>query len=94
MKRLPVASITSIGVFVVCMAFLFLPERANMDNTILLVCGGYGLVCLLFLFFQLYAFVKAHTEYHEEVEAIKYKVFEVEGIPLKEVMGDHEKEIF
>ena len=93
MKKIPAASFMAIGVFLVCMAFLFFPERNNMDNTILIVCGSYSLICLLFLFFQLYAFVKAHTEYHEEVEAIKYKVFEVEGIPLKEVIGDYEKEI-
>ena len=93
MKKFPLASVTAIGVFIVCMSFLFLPEGRNMNKTIMLVCGLYGSVCLLFLFFQLYAFVKAHTEYDEGVESIKYKVFEVEGIPLKEVRGDYDQEI-
>lgn len=93
MKKSPIASITTIVVFLVLAGLLFYPEAKNMNTTILLVCGAYTLVCLLFLFFQLYAFVKAHTDYEEEVEAIKYKVFEVEGIPLSEVIGDYEKEI-
>ena len=74
MKKFPIACFTAIGVFLVLMGFLFFPEAKNMNNTILIVCGGYTLICLLFLFFQLYAFVKSHTDYHEEVEAIKFNV--------------------
>ena len=56
-----------------------------MDRIVLFVCLGYALVCLFFLIFQIIAFIKAHTDYDEEVEDIKYQVFRAEGIPYDEV---------
>lgn len=70
------------------MAGLFLPQYANLDNGLFIICIGYGLVCLFFLFFQLYAFVKVHTNYDEDIEKIKYQVFELEGISLLDVKTD------
>lgn len=81
-------SYIAIGVFITCMLALFIPEAGNMNWTIFTICLIYGIVCVLFLIFQLFAFVKAHSEYDEDVEKVKYKVFEVEGIPKSEVEGD------
>jgi hypothetical protein len=71
------------------MLAIFLPGK-EINNTGIIITAGYALICFAFLIFQLYAFVRAHTDYNEEVENIKYRVFEVEGIPLSEVKGDNE----
>lgn len=82
-------SFIAIGVFLTCMFALFIPEAGNMNKVIFLTTLGYGMVCIFFLIFQLWAFVKAHAEYDEPTEKIKYKVFEAEGIPLHEVSEDY-----
>jgi len=90
LKKYPIASLTALGVFLVCMLALFLPESGEMNSVGILISAGYAFVCLLFLIFQLYAFVRAHTDYDEATENIKYRVFEVEGIPMSEVKRDNE----
>lgn len=90
MKKYPIASLTAIAVFIICLIALFLPNSGEMTSAGAIICAAYAIVCLLFLFFQLYAFVKSHTDYDEETERIKYRVFEVEGIPLSEVKKDYE----
>ena len=90
LRKYPIASLTAIAVFIICMVALFLPNSGEMTSVGAIICAGYAIVCLLFLFFQLYAFVKSHTEYDEATESIKYRVFEVEGIPMSEVKKDYE----
>ena len=88
MNRYLTPAITAIAIFMLCMAILFVEQKNQMDSVILSVCLAYAVICLLFLIFQIIAFVKAHTDYDEEVENVKYKVFEAENIKLDE------KEIF
>ena len=83
--RYKLPSYIAIGVFLTCMLALFIPELDNMNQVIFMTTLGYGLVCIVFLFFQLWAFVRAHAEYDESIEEVKYKVFEAEGISLNEV---------
>ena len=90
MKKYPISALTAIGVFLICMLAIFLPKGGEMDNTGLFICAVYAFVCFAFLIFQLYAFVRAHTDYDEETESIKYRVFEAEGIPMSEVKRDNE----
>ena len=68
----------AISVFVTCMSILFISEKDEMNQMIYMVSSVYALVCLLFLLFQLYAFVQAHTDYDEDIENVKYRVFEAE----------------
>ena len=89
MKNFRLPSYIAIGVFITCMAALFIPEAGQMNKIIFLTTLGYGLVCIVFLGFQLWAFMKAHAEYDEKTEDIKYRVFEAEGIPLNEVETDY-----
>lgn len=88
MNRYLTPAITSIAVFMLCISILFVEQKNTMNSVILYVCLAYALVCLAFLMFQIYAFVKAHTEYDEEVEDVKYQVFRAEGISIDK------KEIF
>jgi len=67
------------------MFFLFTTERESLNQAIIIICSVYSLICFSFLLFQLYAFYKAHVEYDEKVENIKFKVFEAEGISLNEI---------
>ena len=82
MNRYLTPSITAIAIFMFCIAVLLVEQKNHMDSVILYVCLGYAIVCLLFLIFQIVAFVKAHAEYDEEVEDVKYQVFEAEGIKI------------
>ena len=82
MNRYITPSITAITVFILCMAILLAEQKSTMDSVILYTCLGYALVCLLFLVFQMLAFVRAHTDYDEEAENVKYQVFHAEGIPV------------
>jgi hypothetical protein len=88
-KKYLLPSITALSVFVACLGFIFIAEYKIMDQVIFLVCLLYGLVCLLFLLFQLYAFYKAHTEYNEEIENAKYLVFEAEGISVDKLKHEN-----
>ncbi len=82
MNKYITPSITAITVFILCMAILLVEQKDTMDGVILYTCLGYAVVCLLFLFFQMLAFVRAHADYDEEVERVKYQVFEAEGLPV------------
>lgn len=88
MNRYLTPAIMAIAIFMLCIAILFVEQKNQMDGMILYVCLAYAVICLLFLIFQIIAFVKAHTDYDEEVENVKYKVFEAENIKWDE------KEIF
>ena len=82
MNRYLTPAITGIAVFIFCIAVLMVEQRSRMDRMVLYVCLAYAMVCLFFLIFQMIAFVKAHTDYNEEIEDVKYQVFEAEGIEL------------
>lgn len=77
-------SLIAISVFITGMIFLFVHEKTTMNNKMMVICGLYSLVCLLFLFFQLYAFISVHLGYDEDLEKIKYQVFEAEGMEYVE----------
>ncbi|MGB0452288.1 MAG: hypothetical protein ACPGJV_01135 [Bacteriovoracaceae bacterium] len=68
----------ALTVFCTCVSIIYVTDKENMNASIYLVSGIYSFICLSFLLFQLYAFVKAHTDYDEDVEDIKYAVFEAE----------------
>lgn len=78
MKKYRIPSFIALGVFIICLAVLLLGNTVTPTNIIYYVSLGYGVLCLAFLLFQLYAFAKAHTEYNEEIEDVKYIVFELE----------------
>lgn len=73
------AGIIAILVFLLCMLILWVTQKGEMNTVIMAVSGIYGIICFSFLLFQLYAFVWAHTHYDEDVENIKYQVFEAEN---------------
>lgn len=80
MNRYLTPAITSIAVFLLCISILFVEQKSKMNSVVLYVCLGYALLCLFFLFFQIYAFFKAHTDYDPEVEEAKYQVFDAEDV--------------
>lgn len=82
MNKYLTPAITSISVFLLCISILFVEQRDTMSSIVLYVCLAYALVCILFLVFQVIAFIKAHTDYDEEVEDVKYDVFRAEGISI------------
>lgn len=82
MNRYLTPAIISITVFLFCTSILFVEQKNTMDSVVLYVCLAYALLCLAFLIFQIYAFIKAHVEYDEDAELIKYRVFEAEGIEI------------
>lgn len=84
MNRYLTPAITSIMVFILLIAILFVELESETDRIIMGVCFVYALMCFLFLIFQLFAFIKAHVDYDEETESIKYKVLQAEGIPIHE----------
>ena len=83
MNKYLTPSIVSITIFLFCISVLFLEQKDVMSSVILYVCFGYALLCLFFLFFQIYAFIKAHVDYDEDIENVKYQVFEAEGIKVE-----------
>lgn len=83
MNKYLTPAIVSISVFLLCISILFNNQKNNMNAVVLYVCLGYAGLCLLFLIFQVVAFVRAHTHYDEEVENVKYQVFEAEGIEIE-----------
>ena len=83
MNKYLTPAITSITVFLLCIAILMVEQRNTMDAFVLYTCLGYALLCLLFLLFQMVAFIQAHIHYDEEIEDIKYRVLEAEGIAFE-----------
>ena len=81
MYKLPL--IIAISVFSLSMVFLWVVHFAEMNKSIIIIGGGYALMCFVFLVFQIAAFVRAHVIYDEDVEGIKMRVFEVEKDELK-----------
>ena len=80
MKRYLAPSLIAISVFLTCVGTLFIQDRSTFNWAIVTVGIVYAVVCFIFLLFQLYAFTQAHLNYHEEVEGIKYQVFDAEGV--------------
>lgn len=68
----------AVSVFSISMIFLWVVHYSEMNKSIIIIGGGYALMCFAFLVFQIAAFVRAHIVYDEDVEGIKMKVFEVE----------------
>lgn len=77
-------------VFVLMFLAIIIPYHKDRDNIIWLFCWVYGFVCLSFLIFQLYAFIRSHLVYDHNIEDVKYKVFLAEGISLQQVKSDYE----
>lgn len=83
MNRYLTPAIVSITVFLFCVSVLMIEQKDKMNSIILYTCLGYAMVCLFFLIFQIFAFIRAHAEYDEEVEDVKYQVFRAEGIEIE-----------
>jgi membrane-associated HD superfamily phosphohydrolase len=81
MYKLPL--LIAISIFSISMIFLWVIHYSEMNKSIIIIGGGYALMCLVFLIFQIFAFVRAHIIYDEDVEGIKFKVFEVENDEYK-----------
>jgi hypothetical protein len=77
-KFFKVPLLIAVSVFSLSMIFLWVVHYSEMNKSIVLIGGGYALLCFAFLAFQIIAFVRAHIVYVEDVEGIKMKVFEVE----------------
>jgi hypothetical protein len=82
-KMIKLPLLIAISTFSISMIFLWVIHYSEMNKTIILVGGGYALMCFAFLVFQIMAFVRAHIIYDEDVEGIKMKVFEVEQDEFK-----------
>jgi peptidoglycan biosynthesis protein MviN/MurJ (putative lipid II flippase) len=80
-KKFLAPAFTALTVFVLSMIALFFEFYDDMNTMVLAICLGYAFLCLVFLIFQLYAFIRAHMDYDEEVEMVKYQVFDAEGMP-------------
>ena len=74
--RLPL--FIALGVFCVSMLFLWVGHIHEVNQVLAFVGASYALICFAFLVFQIYAFVKAHVDYNEDVEKVKYDVFRAE----------------
>ena len=81
MYKLPL--LIGVSVFSISMIFLWVVHYSEMNKSIIIIGGGYALMCMMFLVFQIVAFVRAHIIYDEDIEGIKLKVFEVENDELK-----------
>lgn len=66
------------AVFSISMIFLWVVHYSEMNKSIIFIGGGYAIICFAFLIFQIFAFVRAHVIYDEDIEGIKMKVFDVE----------------
>lgn len=82
-KFFKVPLLIAISVFSISMVFLWVVHYSEMNKSIVIIGGGYALMCFTFLVFQIAAFVRAHIVYDEDIEGIKMKVFEVEKDELK-----------
>lgn len=82
-KFYKVPLLIAVSVFSISMIFLWVVHYSEMNKSIIIIGGGYALMCFGFLVFQIAAFVRAHIVYDEDVEGIKMKVFEVEMDELK-----------
>ena len=74
-----VPQIIAVAVFSISMIFLWVVHASEMNPSLVILGGGYALICFVFLIFQIIAFTRAHIVYDEDVEEIKMKVFEVEN---------------
>lgn len=83
-KKYLIPGFIAMGVFLTCMGFIFLGRGSALDNSIIIVSLFYGVICFAFLIFQMVAFVRAHYEYDEDVEKVKYDVFHAEGVSYEE----------
>lgn len=82
--------IVAFMVFLLMFMAIIIPYHENRDRIIWIFSLVYGGVCVLFLSFQLFAFIKSHMVYDESIENVKLKVFAAEGIDLKQVKMDYE----
>ncbi len=62
------------------MIFLWATHVGEIDKMIMIVGMIYGSTCFMFLLFQIFAFVRSHVVYDEDVESIKMKVFDAEEL--------------
>jgi len=70
--------IIGVAIFSLCMVLIWAGSAGQMNNAIAWTGGIYAVVCFLFLIFQIYAFLRTHLVYDEDVENVKFKVFEAE----------------
>ncbi len=76
--RLPL--LIAAAAFSLSMVLLWATHVGEINRTIMLVGISYASVCLVFLVFQVWAFVRSHLVYDEDVEGVKMKVFDAEKI--------------
>jgi hypothetical protein len=76
MFRLPL--LIAISVFSLSMVLLWATHVGEINRMVMVVGISYASVCFLFLVFQIWAFVRSHLVYDEDVEEIKMKVFDAE----------------
>ena len=76
--RIPL--LIAISVFSLSMVLLWATHVGEINKTIMYVGITYASVCFLFLVFQIYAFVRSHLVYDEDIEEVKMKVFDAEKL--------------
>jgi len=85
-KFFKVPLLIAAAVFSISMIFLWVVHYSEMNKAIIIIGGGYAVMCFAFLIFQIAAFVRAHVVYDEDIEGIKMKVFEVEKDEFKKAL--------
>ncbi len=74
--RLPL--IIAISAFSLSMVLLWATHVGEINRMIMVVGISYASICFLFLVFQIWAFVRSHLVYDEDIEEVKMKVFDAE----------------
>ena len=74
--RLPL--ILAALVFSLSVIGLWVSYREQLNTSMALIGGGYAVLCFFFLLFQIFTFIKAHVDYDEDIELVKYDVFKAE----------------
>jgi hypothetical protein len=74
--------IISAMVFSFGMIVVWITHVGEINKVIAWIGAGYAAICFTFLLFQIYAFVQAHIFYDDDIENVKYKIFEAEDETL------------
>jgi hypothetical protein len=77
-KFIKLPLILGTAIFSLSMIVLWVVQTNELNKSMMIVGGGYAILCFAFLVFQIAAFVRSHVVYDEDVESIKLKVFQVE----------------
>jgi hypothetical protein len=74
--RLPL--LIAISAFSLSMVLLWATHVGEINHMIMVVGISYASICFLFLVFQIWAFVRSHLVYDEDIEEVKMRVFDAE----------------